>query len=941
MVMVLFLDKIYKLWQGPAMYSELLEACKERYGSSNSSVSLGDWMCQNTTLRKKPFSFEHYPFQKAIADDEHPNLSCEKCSQVGLALPLTTELVTPTGWTTMGEVNVGDYLFGPDGEPTLVTFKSKVFEDDKCFEIEFDDGTKEICDENHRWFVKTTRGPFNNEGVYQGKGRPKKALGYSNEGVVSTKFLLDNLDKTTFFIPNAQPINLPQKDLPIDPYVYGLWLGDGSRHSATLTVGDQDIEEITKLLFERGIEIKVSSKIQYRLIGQFKKLREMDVIGRDKRIPIDFQRASINQRNELLRGLMDSDGSITKRGRASFHNTETKLVEDVKELLHGLGYKTRTRWRSPTGEGFGGIKDIAEVSFVPNKKPVFNLQRKLERQQSQKPRTRFTDNRTIKSILPVTSVDTQCLTVDNKTHLFLMGRSMIPTHNTEVQIRKFFGLLRRNTALSGIFTLPNEKMFKRIYNARMKPIIDADAIFNPPMDIQPVRRMDLIQIFDSFGYITGCTEGDATSISSDFIFHDELDLSPMDMISLFQSRLQNSEMKMTQSFSTPSFLDYGINAEYQRSDQREYMIKCRCCNHWQIPDFKMQFLNFGDQYVEVEDPIMFTPEQISELDTKSVYVQCENCKNPLDLNDSTAREWVARYPTRTNARGYKVRPMSTHRIGIPYILTQLGKYRQQDYMRGFFNTVLGEPFTSSSAQLQRDEIERVMSPIGNIPDVSKDEPVFLGLDMGAICHLTLLRDRADGKMEFVLFEQIPIFMLSERLREIRKTYSIIQGCTDRYPYTPTVDALRDETSGILMPLHYGGKAPIAPARDELGSVNYYTANRTTALDRVRTVIVHEDVVLSGYGSYRETIISHLRDMVRDDQPEREAEWKKLNQNDHFFHSMALALLARRVCEHVYSNAGTGLMSNVLISGMSLPGSGEGLNNNQGAHKVSRLGRMLG
>ena len=508
---------------------------------------------------------------------------------------------------------------------------------------------------------------------------------------------------------------------------------------------------------------------------------------------------------------------------------------------------------------------------------------------------------------------------------------------TEVQIRKYLAILRRNTAISGIFTLPNEKMFKRIYNARIKPIIDADPIFNPPMSIQPVRRMDLVQIFDSFGYITGCNEGDATSISADFLFHDELDLSPMDMISLFQSRLQNSQMKMTQAFSTPSFLDYGINAQYSRSDQREYMIKCRCCNHWQIPTFSLPFINFGDQLVEVDDPVLLSPEQIAEIDMNQVYVQCEKCHNRLELSDSTAREWVARFPMRSNSRGYKVRPMSTDRIGLPYIFGQLSKYRQQDYMRGFYNTVLGEPYTSSSAQLQRDEIEKVMAPTGSIPDVSKDEPVFLGLDMGAICHLTLMRQRNDGKLEFILFEQIPIFMLHERLRDIQKTYSIVQGCTDRYPYTPTVDAIRDETSGVLMPVHYGGNAAIAPARDETGAPSYYTANRTSALDRVRTVIIHDEVVLSGYGSYRETIISHLRDMVRDDQPEKEAEWKKLNENDHFFHSMALCLLARRVCDHIYTINTQGLMSNVVITGLAMPGFGETLTHHKGVSRISRLG----
>lgn len=509
---------------------------------------------------------------------------------------------------------------------------------------------------------------------------------------------------------------------------------------------------------------------------------------------------------------------------------------------------------------------------------------------------------------------------------------------TEIQIRKFFALLRRNNAIKGIFTLPNQVMFQRIYNARMRPILDADPIFNPPMDVKPVRRMDLVQIFDSFGYITGCTEGDATSIDADFLMHDELDLSPQDMIGLFQSRLQNSEMKLTQAFSTPTFLDFGINRAYQLTDQREYMIKCPSCGTHQIPLFNLDYIFIPKLKFDIDKITDLTPEQIVGLDLDGMYVKCHKCQRRLDLSDGALREWVAAYPTRTAARGYKVRPFSTGRIAPGYMMRQLAKYQQQDFIRGFHNTVLGEPFTESSAQLQRHEIEKVMEPTGTIPNISKDTPVFMGLDMGQVCHLTLHTfSEEDAKPRFVLFEQIPIFLLHERLQELRQIYSIVQGCADRFPYTPTVDALRDQTAGIIMPVMYGGNAIITPHRDETGCIDYYRANRTSALDRVRTVITNLQAVIGGYGAYKETIITHLRDMVRDEKPESEPEWKKLNGNDHFFHSMGLSLLARRICEHVYSHNSNVLMSSVILSGVPLQSRTDNLLGTVGASKVSRLG----
>lgn len=509
---------------------------------------------------------------------------------------------------------------------------------------------------------------------------------------------------------------------------------------------------------------------------------------------------------------------------------------------------------------------------------------------------------------------------------------------SEVQIRKFFALLRRNTNLSGIFTLPNGEMYKRIYNGRMKPILDADVVFNPPMGTPPVRNMGMVQIMDSFGYITATNEGDATSISADFLMHDELDLSPPNMIGLFQSRLQNSDLKMTQSFSTPSFLDYGINRQYQLSDQQEYMLKCRSCNHWQVPRFDFGFLDIPGFHLDVEKLTDLTPEQITDMNLDAITVVCEKCRTPVDLGDASAREWVATFPSRSHARGYKVRPFSTARIVPAYMFNQLSRYQQQDFTRGFYNTVLGEPFTESSAQIQKHEIEGVLAPTGNVPDVGGDRPVFLGLDMGQVCHLALHTIGEDENPHFILFEQFPVFQLMQRLKQLREVYGIVQGCADRYPYTPTVDALRDETAGLIMPVAYAGKNYLQPHYDETRSVDYYNANRTTTLDRVRTVIINKQVVLAGYGPYRETLVTHLRDMVRDEKPDAEPEWKKLNGNDHFFHAMALSLLARRVCEHVYTSETKSLLSTVIVTSMQLPGATGTLLGEGGASKVAKLGK---
>jgi hypothetical protein len=489
---------------------------------------------------------------------------------------------------------------------------------------------------------------------------------------------------------------------------------------------------------------------------------------------------------------------------------------------------------------------------------------------------------------------------------------------TEIQIRKFFAMLRRNNGISGIFSLPNDDMRKRVYTTRMSPILQADEIFNPPMGEKPVRRQDLVQIGDSFGYITGCTEGEATSIPADMLFHDELDLSPQDIIGLYQSRLQGSDMKITQSFSTPTFMGYGVDRQYSLSDQFQYLVRCGHCNHWQFPVFDHRFIQVPKLDFEVEKLTDLTAEQIADLDLTDAFVKCEKCHKPLDLSDASKREWVSMMPSRTQMRGYKVNPFSTDRLGLDYIFHQLSQYKEKENLKGFYNTVLGEPFTESSAQIQKHEIEKCFSSSANYPDVSKDIGCYMGIDMGQMCHITIVADTdEDGKEPFIYFDVVNIHQLAERIAELRRTYSIVQACVDRYPYTPNVDFLRDQSNGLVMPIHFGGNAILMPKMDEGKNLIYYTANRTVMLDRVRTVIINNDAVLAGYGPYKETITTHLRDMVRDESPEKEPEWKKLNGNDHFFFSMAYALLAKRVSNHMYIMNYDGAKTVLSIFGSSL------------------------
>lgn len=462
---------------------------------------------------------------------------------------------------------------------------------------------------------------------------------------------------------------------------------------------------------------------------------------------------------------------------------------------------------------------------------------------------------------------------------------------TEVQMRKFAAFLSRNIGVSGIFTLPNDDMYKRVSSTRFAPMIASEPVFNLGYD-KPIRRMDLFQINQSFGYFVGNKESDATSINADLLFHDEVDLSDQEMLGLFQSRLQGSDYRITQGFSTPTFEGFGIDASFRASDQHEYMAKCVHCNQWNIPEFNPSHIIIPGLPSDLNDLTEIDSAIADKLDLKNAYVRCQGCGEPLDLHNPELRQWVPRHAGR-RGRGYRVSPFCTPRLTIEYIIEQLIQYKQKDSLRRFYNTTLGMPYNDSNARLSELEIRAVMHG-STKPSVGKI-PVMVGIDMGITAHMVIMALNTETPT-IIEWRQVVATNLVDEITTLMDTYELIGGCIDRNPYTPLAEEIRDLTQGRIIPVEYANSV-LAPAvnikKTELDEISHIQANRTVMIDAVVGAIRKRRIQFVGYGSYESLLVQHLRDMVRIEQPDTSALWQKLTGNDHFFHSLAYVLFAFR------------------------------------------------
>ncbi len=486
-----------------------------------------------------------------------------------------------------------------------------------------------------------------------------------------------------------------------------------------------------------------------------------------------------------------------------------------------------------------------------------------------------------------------------------MHRNMVVTKCsqiglTEVQLRKFAAFLARTTAINGIFSLPDDNMMKRVSQTRFGPMIQEGKVFNLGFD-KPIRSIQLYQINQSFGYFTGNKESDATSINADFLFHDELDLSDQEMIALFQSRLQGSDYRITQSFSTPTFEGFGIDAGFKASDQHEYLLKCEKCNHHNLPTFTPDHITIPGLPSDLNDLIEIDVDIAARLNLGEAYLRCDKCGSKLNLHDPSLRSWVPRHPGRLG-RGYRVSPFCTPRLTIEYMIEQLLLYKQKDALRRFYNTVLGEPFNDSNARISEESILACMRSERKV-DLGQ-EPVFVGIDAGITCHIILIHMGSKNPTIFD-FRQVLADNLYDEIETILSTYNVIGGVMDRNPYTPLANDIRDLSDGRIVPVEYAGSPTAAAVQivtDELDNLSHIRANRTTMIDAVATAIRKRRIDMVGYQNQQHLIIQHLRDMVRIEKDDTSAVWQKLSGNDHYFHAIGYALYALRTNDALNYNS---------------------------------------
>jgi len=372
---------------------------------------------------------------------------------VGKAQPFDAKILTPNGWRTMGEIMVGDEVLTPEGKISKVIGVYPQGEKD-IYKINFKDGrSTEACGE-HLW--KTY-------GIPEGKKRNK------SWSILNTLDIKNKLENTKYRLKLPLVSDLLfsnvelESNLIIEPYLMGILLGDGhfGKYELSFTTNDNEIyESINEIVGEdfklsiNGDGVKTNTyrininddKLKdirtrfykndriHNLLNETDMLKLTETKSNNKFIPEKYKTGTLKQKINLLQGLLDSDGTVTKTGSIQFSSVSNQLIKDVQELVWSIGGLAIIKEKQ-TYYTYNGVKKKGKLSYVLTiryKSPsdLFRLERKKERIPTNYQYSKVLKNN-IDSVDYVGVKEAKCIMIEDENHLYVTDNYIV-THNTSI-----------------------------------------------------------------------------------------------------------------------------------------------------------------------------------------------------------------------------------------------------------------------------------------------------------------------------------------------------------------------------------------------------------------------------------------------------------------------------------------------------------------------------
>jgi predicted ribonuclease YlaK len=504
----------------------------------------------------RPRNKEQHFALDLLLDDSVKLVTLVGKAGTGKAQPVSSPILTPTGYRPMGEIEPGQEVMTPDGVPAKVLAVFPQGEKD-IYRVRFTDGSSTECCQEHLWYTQTTLDrDYHKPGCVKTLEEIMTSLRYGSQ------------QKRNHSIPITNPIQFAPRSVPIDPYLMGCLIGDGSMSvgQVALTTADQDLlRECEPLLAAVGCHLGEARDYSYCICCDqppgsppmsyvrrdpqtneektYASIREVEADGflrasvsrvclgqsqqhksyewrsiesdkpsvnpvknalikfglwghraEGKFIPEDYLLGSVEQRVALLQGLMDTDGTIEKCRHKSFSTVSAKLAENFKTLVQSLGGTVTIKERYPKYT-YKGEKRGGQKSYNCNIcLPNEIIPFRLPRKLERwAPNEKYYPRRYIDAVEYVGKKQAKCILIDSPERLYITD-DFIVTHNTMISIA------------AGLHKTLEEKSFQRMLVARPVFPMGKDIGYLPGT-LEEKLNPWMQPIFDNVEFLLGLQKG--------------------------------------------------------------------------------------------------------------------------------------------------------------------------------------------------------------------------------------------------------------------------------------------------------------------------------------------------------------------------------------------------------------------------------------------------
>lgn len=445
------------------------------------------------------FPAGHHMEGKSIVLREHQVNAVNTCLQnrhglllastsSGKAQPLDEPVLTITGWKKMGELVVGDMVKCPDGtySPVLGVYPQGK---KRTVRVEFEDGRWTECCDEHLWDVYTTNTP-------------------TRLKTFSTKDIMDEIVNFSVYIPTITSCLNKDIELPIHPYVIGILIANGNIKNGIIhfSTSDDFIVHKMSMLIPDNYEVIHISECDYKIsmkqsvLSDFKQkpnnehtsslhtiINEL-VLTYEKFIPSLYKQSSLQQKLELIKGLVDSDGHCTKNANnIEFYSTSERLVDDLKDVINSIGGIGN---KQNSCSNVGEKKSYSLVLNFSDIKKLVSLPRKLELLNNNKG---VLNKLKISSIEYIEDKECQCIYIEHPEHLYIT-RDYIVTHNTLITAAMSKSVEKYGRS---IVIVPNKDLVQQTYNDYVMVGLDAGVFYSDKKELNHQHTITTWQSLNS------------------------------------------------------------------------------------------------------------------------------------------------------------------------------------------------------------------------------------------------------------------------------------------------------------------------------------------------------------------------------------------------------------------------------------------------------------